>query len=300
MKPQNDEKITKLAHNIVKIYEKNNRSDLDSYLEELIPLGYQFYKIGEGGETTQFGRRFSSYELSEREVSKVLNGETYHGIKDYSWDLFVTGFFDNDLMNTIGVQVEDSGKRYALFVRPDTQKQFGEMRIFLSILLVLLVGLSFIFILLSTTYIVKPIKRLARATRTIANGNYRVKFDVNRRDEIGRLAKDLSVMAKSLSRIAEKRQEFVSNVSHEIQSPLTSINGFSQALREENLPEESRREYLEIIEKESKRLSLLSKQLLTLSFLDREGEADGWTRCNINSQLKDVVRTLTYHGKKRK
>lgn len=294
LKPKNDEKITKLAQNIVNIYERNNRDDLDSYLDELTQLGYQFYTVAKDGHTAQFGKRFSTYELPDSEIETVLNGGVYHGIKKYPWNLMVTGFFDNDLINTIGVPVTDNGKQIALFVRPDTQQQFGEMRIFLSILLVLLVGLSFLFILLSTTYIVKPIKRLAQATRTIAEGNYHVEINVNRHDEIGTLAKDFSVMAKSLSKTEEKRQEFVSNVSHEIQSPLTSINGFSQALRESDLPENLRDEYLGIIEKESKRLSLLSKQLLTLSFLDSEDEQNDWLRCNVNSQLKEVVQTLTY------
>src|SRR5699024_10990601 len=58
------------------------------------------------------------------------------------------------------------------------------------------------------------------------------------RDEIGRLAKDFSTMSDSLEKTEEKRQEFVSSVSHEIQSPLTSIQGFSRTLREEKLTAE--------------------------------------------------------------
>src|SRR5699024_1225179 len=143
-------------------------------------------------------------------------------------------------------------------------------------------------------YSVQPINELARATNAITDGQYDVGFKTKRRDELGRLATDFQTMAESLSKTEEKRQEFVSNVSHEIQSPLTSINGFSQALREKEIPDELRDEYLQIIEKESKRLSLLGKQLLTLSFLDRDEEQSNWETFNIVDQLREVVQTLTY------
>src|SRR5690625_5971487 len=142
------------------------------------------------------------------------------------------------------------------------------MCFFLAVLLILALLFSFLFVLVSTTFIVRPIKRLTKATKKIAAGNYHLKLKVNRKDEIGRLSDDFTKMSDRLNRTEEKRQEFVSNVSHEIQSPLTSIQGFSQALREEELPEEDRDRYLGNIEKESRSLSVLSKQLLTLTFLD--------------------------------
>src|SRR5699024_10113887 len=190
------------------------------------------------------------------------------GIRDFPWKLFITGFFDNELVNTVGVPVHVDGEVYALFVRQDTGKQFGEMRIFLSVLLLLTLLISFLFVVTSTRFIVKPIKHLTAATRKIADGNYHIKLRTNRKDEFGELARDFQRMSDSLALTEEKRQEFVSNVSHEIQSPLTSIQGFSQALREENLTKDEQSHYLSIIEKESVRLSALSKQLLMLSFLD--------------------------------
>lgn len=294
LKPKNDAKLTGLAENIVQIYEKSDRTDLHDYLEELTPLGYQFYIVDDEEQTEQIGKSFRSYEISKSDIDDVLNGKVYHGIKNYPWRLTVTGFFDNELVNTVGVPLNDEDGSVALFVRPDTQQQFGEMRIFLGIMLVLLLGLSFLFILFSSRYIVQPIKQLARATNAITDGQYDVGFKTKRRDELGRLATDFQTMAESLSKTEEKRQEFVSNVSHEIQSPLTSINGFSQALREKDIPDELRDEYLQIIEKESKRLSLLGKQLLTLSFLDRDEEQSNWETFNIVDQLREVVQTLTY------
>nr|WP_320025041.1 histidine kinase dimerization/phospho-acceptor domain-containing protein [uncultured Acetobacterium sp.] len=68
------------------------------------------------------------------------------------------------------------------------------------------------------------------------------------------------------------RQDFISNVSHEIQSPLTSISGFAALLKNDALMAAQKNRYLGIIEAESKRLSALSDNLLKLSALETGGE----------------------------
>ncbi|MDY0410253.1 histidine kinase dimerization/phospho-acceptor domain-containing protein [Paracerasibacillus soli] len=275
LKEQNDAKVVSIANNAVDIFEQSKEEDIGNYLTTLSTLGYQFYLIDENGDGRLFGEPFRKYEMNQVMVDKVLQGGTYHGIKDYPWKLFITGFFDNELVNTVGIPIQVNGKTEALFVRQNTKLQFGEMRIFLAILLVLILVLSFILIILSTMFVVRPIKRLTEATKKIASGNFHLKLNVNRSDEIGRLAQDFTKMSEQLAKTEEKRQEFVSNVSHEIQSPLTSIQGFSKVLREEEISEDMRHHYSDIIYKESQRLSALSKQLLTLSFLDRgEGQED--------------------------
>ncbi|WP_373894746.1 sensor histidine kinase [Virgibacillus natechei] len=288
LKPENDQKVTHIAKNIVAIYEENNQ-EIVPYLTAMTDLGYKFYLVDDNGTAQTFGDPFESEEIDQTHIEAVLNDDVYHGIANYPWRPFITGFFDNELRNTIGVPMEIDGVNYALFMRPDAMQQFGEMRIFLAVMLVLTLLFSFLFVLISSRIIVKPIKKLTEATKKIATGNYHMKLDVNRRDEIGRLANDFTKMSDNLEQTEEKRQEFVSNVSHEIQSPLTSIQGFSQALRENNLSEEESVRYLDIIEKESKRLSVLSKQLLTLSFLDREMEGNEVQPFDVAEQLKEVV-----------
>src|SRR5699024_7744957 len=238
--------------------------------------------------------------LDQTHIERVLDGEVYHGIANYPWRLFITGFFSNELKNTVGVPIEVDGETHALFTRQDTVQQFGEMRRFLAVLLVVILVLSFVLVIISTRFIVNPVKKLTAATKKIAAGNYHLKLDLNRRDEIGRLANHFSKMADSLRRTEEKRQDFVSNVSHEIQSPLTSIQGFSTALREEDLHENLSQHYVAIIERESKRLSALGKQLLTLSFLESDVDKKSWTRCDIESQLEDVVSTTEWQWREKR
>lgn len=133
----------------------------------------------------------------------------------------------------------------------------------------------------------RPIKTLTAATKKIAEGH--IRLNIHQQDENGVLAQHFRQMAKSLSQLEDMRQEFVSNVSHEIQSPLTSIQGFSQALRDETLTKDQRTHYLSIIGKESRRLSLLSKQLLTLAFLDRTDDVLDKTTFDVAEQIKQVI-----------
>ncbi|MBN7773549.1 sensor histidine kinase [Clostridium aminobutyricum] len=96
-------------------------------------------------------------------------------------------------------------------------------------------------------------------------------------------------MAKELGEMETMRQDFVSNVSHEIQSPLTSIRGFVSLLKDETLSKQERLHYIAVIESESQRLSKLSENLLRLSTLDSEFAEFNPRHYSLNRQLKDVI-----------
>lgn len=299
LKPANDEKLTHIAEQIGEILEENHKEFIPEFLTRISALGYKLHVVDKQMNRTSYGEPFRSEAIDEEHILSVLAGNEYHGIRDYPWKPFIIGFFSNELVNSVGIPLDVDGERYALFVRADTEIMFWEMRAFQVILLIVMLALAFLFIIISSRFIVQPLISLREATKKIAAGNYHIKLNVSRTDEIGRLAADFTKMSKSLQRTEEKRQEFVSNVSHEIQSPLTSIQGFSQALREENLTEEERNRYLEIIEKEARRLSSLSKQLLTLSMLDREEVLQEMRTFNVDKQLQDVVMTTEWQWREK-
>lgn len=300
LKPVNDEKTKNIAHQISHIVQEGSVDDISGYLSSLAPLGYKIYLVDEHMNSKTYGNPFRSEQLDEKVIKKVLNGEKYHGIKEFPWKPFITGFYNNKLENSVGIPLEVDGETFALFVRSDTEIMFGEMRVFLAVLVVVMLLLTFIFVLISTQFIVDPIRKLREATKKIAAGNYHIKLNsIRRKDEIGRLASDFMKMSTYLKNHEEKRQEFVSNVSHEIQSPLTSIQGFSQALQNEILSEEEKRYYLSIIEKESRRMSGLSEQLLTLSFLDQKEGLDEITLFNVADQLGDIISTTEWQWREK-
>lgn len=113
---------------------------------------------------------------------------------------------------------------------------------------------------------------IINAQKKIAGGDFNINLDKNIEGmgPFGELVESVNDMASELIKIEKMRQEFISNVSHEIQSPLTSIRGFTQALRNDNISLENKLHYLDIIEAESTRLSKLSDNLLKLASLEAD------------------------------
>ncbi|MGP7819236.1 sensor histidine kinase [Niallia sp. 01092] len=103
------------------------------------------------------------------------------------------------------------------------------------------------------------------------------------------VVKSIENTAEKLGEMEQLRQEFISNVSHEIQSPLTSIRGFANALQNNEISAEDRFHYLQIIETESVRLSKLSDNLLKLTSLESENPPFEPKAYRLDQQLRRVV-----------
>ena len=126
----------------------------------------------------------------------------------------------------------------------------------------------------------------------IAQGNFNVLLDPGNVGVFNDLAQAINDMAKNLGTLETMRQDFISNVSHEIQSPLTSIGGFAELLQKDGLPDEKRRKYAAIIEAESCRLSSLSENLLKLSALDNNKVPLSKHEFRLDKQLETIALTL--------
>ncbi len=144
-------------------------------------------------------------------------------------------------------------------------------------------------------FIVRPredavFRSVLAAISRIAQGDFRTRLDTElRRHPFTQLVHSINDMAEDLQRMEVLRQEFISNVSHEIQSPLTSIGGFARALHDEQLSQEQRLAYLEIIETESERLSKLSDNLLRLTALEAESPPLEPRNYRLDVQLRRVI-----------
>ncbi|MFC3768192.1 sensor histidine kinase [Paenibacillus sp. GCM10012303] len=284
LKSYNEQKIANIAKEIRSLYGQSGPIDLHAYFSRIASMGFQLYAVDEGMKGTLYGPPFKRSDIDPSVIQRVQSGETY-----IPTSKFVTGLFENTIRHSVGIPFQAYGQTYALFVRPNMELQFGEVRTLAGLLLAGTFLLSLLFIFVFTRYIVKPVEKLTEATTAIVQGQYDMELDVLRRDEIGNLARHFSSMAKTLQKLDDMRQEFVSSVSHEIQSPLTSIQGFAQAVRNEPLTSEERDRYLEIIEEESRRLSSLGKQLLTLASLDKEADIIKKSAYRLDEQLRQVV-----------
>ncbi|WP_054025627.1 sensor histidine kinase [Bacillus sp. FJAT-28004] len=129
------------------------------------------------------------------------------------------------------------------------------------------------------------------ALKRMAKGDFNVTLDRDKKyhGQIGDFIQSINDMAHELKQVEMLRQEFISNVSHEIQSPLTSIRGFASTLQREGLSLEEQRHYLSIIEKETTRLSKISDNLLKLTTLESEQQQLDPKRYRLDTQLESIV-----------
>ncbi|MED4781356.1 HAMP domain-containing sensor histidine kinase [Brevibacillus choshinensis] len=132
-------------------------------------------------------------------------------------------------------------------------------------------------------------RMLIDALRRISKGDFSVNLDVKMDHHWGELVDGINHMAEQLNEMEQLRQEFISNVSHEIQSPLTSISGFARALQNDSLTREERMHYLDIIETESTRLSKISENLLKLTSLEGRQHPVERTKYNLDQQLRRII-----------
>ncbi|MFF5996927.1 HAMP domain-containing sensor histidine kinase [Lysinibacillus sp. KU-BSD001] len=294
LKPYNDHKTTVIAESIATYTDEHPTLDLQEYLENIASIGYQIYLVEQTGEASFFGAPFRNEQLARSAQEYVLNGNVYHGILYFPRETFVTGFFANELNNTIGVPLTHNGQQYALFLRPNLKLLFNEMHLLFAALLGLTILLSIIFVIISTKFLVKPISKLTTATTSLANGHFDIQLDDNRQDELGELSRSFLQMAKKLERVEDTRKEFISNISHDIQSPLSNIKGYTTLLENDSLSHIERKQYIAIINGEIKRLSTLTKQLLLLASFDRNEEIMKKKRFNVGKQLKELVQSYQW------
>lgn len=128
--------------------------------------------------------------------------------------------------------------------------------------------LTFIALYAMTDRLVRPLRKMAKATRRFAEGDFTYRIPVSGRDETAELAQALNSMALSLSSVENMRRSFVANVSHELRTPMTSIAGFIDGILDGTIPADKRDYYLKIVSDEIKRLSRLVKSMLALSRID--------------------------------
>ena len=116
--------------------------------------------------------------------------------------------------------------------------------------------------------IYQPIQRVAAASRRVARGQLTQRVDVGGSQEAQELARSFNQMTEEVERQQTALRDFLANVSHDLQTPLTSINGFSQALMDEVVKDDEQQNAYRIIEDESRRLLRLVEGLLDLSRIE--------------------------------
>ena len=200
-------------------------------------------------------------------LEMVINGETSSDVAK------IGNAKDSSLI--VGVPLKTGkdiiGGIYLITMLPEITKLRADViKIYLiSGIVVLLLSLILIFIL--TKRITDPVKAMRKASKELSNGKLQTRVKVyNKNDEIGQLAEQFNDMADSLEKSEYLRKAFISDVSHELRTPMTTITGFVQGILDDTIPEKKRKDYLQVVLDESKRLSKLVSDLLDISRLESD------------------------------
>ena len=191
---------------------------------------------------------------------------------------------------TIGYKV----KGYVLIHKPVSQMitYHSELLNISYFTLLILIGCAFVLLILFTFMIYRPIRKIIRGADAYAAGDFDYKIPVHSNDEIGYLAASLNYMANELNTLEDDQRKFVSNVSHDFRSPLTSIKGYVEAMLDGTIPPEMQEKYLKIIVFETERLTKLTHGLLELNKYGSHGTMLDRSDFDINQIIKQTAQTF--------
>ena len=158
-----------------------------------------------------------------------------------------------------------------------------------GLLILLLLSLSGVYFIRS---ILVPVRQLSQSARKIAQGDFGVRIDKAKDDEIGELVDAINDMAGELGAAEQMKNDFISSVSHELRTPLTAIKGWAETLQE-GADQETAEKGMNVIIRESERLSGLVEELLDFSRLQNNRMRLIVSRLDILAELDEAVYMFT-------
>lgn len=148
---------------------------------------------------------------------------------------------------------------------------------------------SVVLSLVSKKILINPLAEINNAAKRFANGEVNRRVRLESQDEIGELANSFNIMAESLEKVENNRRDFISNVSHELRSPITSIKGFIAGIIDGVIPKDKEGYYLDIVYSEIKRLTRLINDLLDLSAIESGKLKFDMKKIDINELVRLCV-----------
>lgn len=150
--------------------------------------------------------------------------------------------------------------------------------------------LAFVGVFLYVRTAMRPLRQMTAAAKAMAAGDFAVRVQPHQATrETMELSEAFNMMADKLGNTEASRREFVANVSHELRSPVTSIAGFVEGMRDGTIPPEEHDKYLTVVSDETHRLSKLIGDLLALSRLERDDASLTLTSFDMCELLRRAI-----------
>lgn len=245
----------------------------------------------------------STDKSNEDRILFSINDFDYGDLKgkhDILWDFY--GLFSEPALSVFSpISNSFEIKGYVVINIPESAivervyDTFNTNYLTLAIVLIL----SSAFLVLYFFQVHRPIKEITRATNEYSKGNLSYHVKPMHNDEIGRLGMSLDYMASQLNESDKFQQKFLSNISHDLRSPLTSIKGYLEAIQDGTIPPEMLDKYIGIMLFETERLTKLTSNILTLNELDPKSVRLDISTFDLNSIIRHTVETFEGTCKKK-
>lgn len=286
-----------VSHNYAEEYYRKNISleDLTSQLSALDSyLGCQIWILGKNGEIFINSRNPVS-DLSHTEKIPDFNAADFGNQYSLVGDFY--GYFPTSHLSVYAPITQNYRViGYVVLhipINDINETSYGLLNISYETWAIL-TGIAFVILFLIALTIVHPLRRIAKKAGRYAGGDFEQKpLPVRRNDEIGYLSASLNYMANEMNTLEEDQRKFISNVSHDFRSPLTSIKGYIEAMLDGTIPPEMQEKYLRTIIFETERLTKLTSGILELNKYGSHGRTIlDVSVFDINSVIKHTVQTF--------
>ncbi|RED75053.1 sensor histidine kinase [Cohnella phaseoli] len=268
------------GQDIARIYKKFPLPEADAFVSEMNQLKSYHLRIYEApGQFQSYGtvNGHKPATVTMEQVKKVLAGE-------------IVQINPSGISTTLlGLPFTTDTGTKAMFIEPIGPPSAPFIIKWIWNFLIFALFTGSLLILVAAMFLVRPIKKLTKATRQVAGGDFNVKLNIKQKGELGTLAQSFEEMMHDLQQLERMRREFVSNVSHEVQSPLTSISGYALALKQAGITDDQRSRYLDIIIAEADRMSKMSDSLLKLSLLESQSQQLQLATFSLDEQIRRVI-----------
>lgn len=294
-------------------FNTNKQLQINLYIQELNNLKTSI-------ETTKEKNNKYNYETILELIGDYYKEKEKYIILYYKNDIIYSNNeqfnkIDKNMLKTdyenYNLQIKNDNKKYyahlglkldeeynLIYIRDITDiyiKKDNSVKLCSAIILILLMIVTAIAFLISKT-LTKPLSKMKKEMNKLSKGNYDISLkDGN--DEIGLLSRDFNIMSKELKKrnlelidMIESKQQFIDNLSHEMNTPLTSIYGYAKLLENAALNEDQKIKYLQYIQDETNRISEMYKKLLMLSY--KENNEIDIKEINLKKLLEEIIKEL--------
>jgi len=239
--------------------------------------------IGMDEEENDEKREIRNFRISDFGTSYYMMGTFY-------------GCFDEQMLTVFAPITVDYQVRGYVMIHKQIDQIYRDADHFLnlsyvSLVTLLIEGIAFMIIYLWNTY--RRICLMNRVAHKYMEGDYLSSMEIEDEDELGFLAASFNYMANELNTLEEDQRKFVSNISHDFRSPLTSIKGYVEAMIDGTIPVEMQDKYLNIIITETDRLTKLTSGLIELNQYGGHGKTIlDKTDFDINEVIRQTAATF--------